>query len=37
MAATAWNLKKLMQKLTEKIWQFIFRLVFPQKFCYFAA
>ena len=36
MAAAAWNLKKLMQKLIEKIWQFIFRLVFPQNLCYFA-
>jgi IS5 family transposase len=37
MAATAWNLKKLMEKLTEKIWRFIFRLFFPKTFCYFAA
>ena len=37
MAATAWNLKKLMEKLIEKIWQFIFRLFFPQTFCYLAA
>jgi IS5 family transposase len=37
MAATAWNLKKLMEKLIEKIWQFIFRLFFPQTFCYCAA
>jgi IS5 family transposase len=37
MAATAWNLKKLMEKLKEKIWQFIFRLFLPQKSYYLAA
>jgi IS5 family transposase len=36
MAATAWNLKKMMEKLKEKILQFIFRLFFPQELCYFV-
>jgi IS5 family transposase len=31
MAATAWNLKRLMEKLKEKILQIIFRLFFPQN------
>jgi IS5 family transposase len=31
MAATAWNLKKWMEKLKEKILQFIFQLFFPQN------
>jgi len=31
MAATAWNLKKLMEKLKEEFLQFIFRLFFPQN------
>ena len=30
MAATAWNLKKMMEKLKEKLFRFIFRLLFPQ-------
>ncbi|MDR2146740.1 MAG: transposase [Tannerella sp.] len=30
MAATAWNLKRLMEKLKENILQFIFRLFFPK-------
>jgi IS5 family transposase len=36
MAATAWNLKKMPEKLKEDFLQIIFRLFFPQKF-YFAA
>jgi IS5 family transposase len=31
MSATAWNLKRLMEKLKEKILQIIFRLFFPQN------
>ncbi|MDR2684663.1 MAG: hypothetical protein LBB53_04705 [Prevotellaceae bacterium] len=31
MAATAWNLKRLMEKLKEQILQIIFRLFFPQN------
>jgi IS5 family transposase len=31
MAATAWNLKKMMEKLKEKIWQFIVRLFLNQN------
>jgi IS5 family transposase len=37
MAATAWNLKKLMQGLKEKFLRFILRLFFPQDLCYLAA
>jgi IS5 family transposase len=37
MAATAWNLKKLMEKLKEKFSQFIFRLLFSKNFYYLAA
>ena len=37
MAATAWNLKKMMQKLKENMLQFIFRLFFPQDFYRIAA
>jgi len=37
MAATAWNLKKLMEKLKEKILQVIFRLFFPGNFYRIAA
>jgi IS5 family transposase len=36
MAATAWNLKKMMEQLKTKILQFIFRLFFPHNF-YLAA
>jgi IS5 family transposase len=32
MAATAWNLKKMMQKLKENFLQFIFRLFFPKNY-----
>ena len=32
LAATAWNLKKLMEKLKEKFLQFIFQRFFPEKF-----
>lgn len=32
MAATAWNLKKLMQKIKEDFLQFIFRILFQQFF-----
>jgi IS5 family transposase len=31
MAATAWNLKKMMEKLKEKILQYIFRLFFTKN------
>jgi IS5 family transposase len=37
MAATAWNLKKMMEKLREKNLQFIFQLFLPKKFYYIAA
>jgi IS5 family transposase len=37
MAATAWNLKKLMEKLKEKFLQLILRLFFPTNFYYLAA
>jgi len=37
MAATAWNLKKMMEKLKAKIFQIIFRLFFPQNFYRIAA
>ena len=37
MAATAWNMKKMMEKLKEKIWQFIFRLFFMQNVYYRIA
>ena len=37
MAATAWNLKKMMEKLKGKILRFIFRLFFPQSSYYCAA
>jgi IS5 family transposase len=37
MSATAWNLKKMMQKLREKFLRIIFRLFFPQDFCCAAA
>jgi IS5 family transposase len=32
MAGTAWNLRKYMEKLKEKLLLFIFRLVFPPYF-----
>ena len=37
MAATAWNLKKLMEKLKENFLQFIFRLFSPQNLYRLAA
>ena len=39
MAATAWNLKKMMEKLKETFSSFIFRFFFPQNLSsvYFAA
>jgi IS5 family transposase len=37
MAATAWNLKKMMEKLKEKILQPVFRLFVPQDFYSIAA
>jgi len=37
LAATAWNLKKMMEKLKEEFLQFIFRLFFPQNLYYLAA
>ena len=36
MAATAWNLKKMMENLKEKFLQFIFRLFFPQNLFYYT-
>jgi IS5 family transposase len=33
LAATAWNLKKMMEKLKEDILQIIFRLFFRENFC----
>jgi IS5 family transposase len=32
MDATAWNLKRMMEKMKEKILQIIFRLLFSQNF-----
>jgi IS5 family transposase len=37
MAASAWNMKKMMEKLTENILRFIFRIIFQQNFNYLAA
>jgi IS5 family transposase len=37
MAATAWNLKKMMEKLKKEIFQIIFRLFFPQNFYHTVA
>jgi IS5 family transposase len=37
MAATAWNLKKMMKKLKKEFWYFIFRMFVPQNLYYFAA
>ena len=37
MAATAWNLKKLMEVLTEKFLQYFFRIFFPKNLYYIAA
>jgi IS5 family transposase len=37
MAATAWNLKKMMEKLKETFWQIIFRMVLQQKLYRIAA
>ncbi|MDR2118416.1 MAG: hypothetical protein LBP25_02615 [Tannerellaceae bacterium] len=37
MSGTAWNLKKMMQKLREEFLRIIFRLFFPQDFCCSAA
>jgi len=37
MAATAWNLKKLMEKLKENLLHFIFRKIFPQNLYYIAV
>jgi IS5 family transposase len=37
MAATAWNLKKLMEILKENFLQSIFRLFFPQNSFRYAA
>ena len=36
MAATAWNLKKLMEELKEKFWELIFQLFFPKKIYHLA-
>ena len=35
--ANAWNMKKMMEKLKEKIWRFIFRLFFMHNVYYYAA
>ncbi|MDD4109852.1 MAG: IS5 family transposase [Prolixibacteraceae bacterium] len=37
MAATAWNLKKMMEKLKNELLRFIFRILFKQDFYCFAA
>lgn len=37
MAATAWNLKKMMEKLKKKFMYFIFQILFPQKEFYFSV
>lgn len=37
MAATAWNLKKMMEKLKNELLRFIFRILFRQDFYYFTA
>jgi IS5 family transposase len=37
MAATAWNLKKMMEKLKEIFWQYIFNPFFPNFLYYRAA
>jgi hypothetical protein len=37
MAATAWNMKKMMEKLKEKILFFIFRLFSPWNLCHLAS
>jgi len=37
MAATAWNLKKWMEKLKETFVQIIFQMFFPKKFCRIPA
>ena len=37
LEATAWNLKKMMEKLKEKFLQFIFRLLFPKNLYYAAV
>jgi hypothetical protein len=37
MAATAWNLKKMMEKLKENILYFICRLLFPQNSYYLVV
>jgi IS5 family transposase len=34
LAATAWNLKKMMNKLKESFLHFIFRLFFPKNLTY---
>jgi IS5 family transposase len=37
MAATAWNLKKMMEKLKQEFLYFIFRPFLQQNFYYIAA
>ena len=37
LAATAWNLKKMMEKLKENFLNLIFKLIFRQTFHYIAA
>ena len=37
MAATAWNLKRMMETLREKFLQLVFRLFFPQDLFYLSA
>jgi IS5 family transposase len=37
MSATAWNLKKMMEKLKAELWLIIFRLFFPKDFCSVAT
>jgi hypothetical protein len=37
MSATAWNLKKMMQKLKKEFFRIIFCLFFPEDFCSVAV
>jgi len=37
MAATAWNLKKMMERLKENFLWYFFRLFFPKHLAYIAA
>jgi len=37
MAATAWNMRKMMEKLKKKFFYFFLRILFPENVVYFAA